>query len=196
MEENNEEKKTSKLTALIGQSQEGINGTQIFVHYSENNWETNEEINLILDENSTINQLIEASIEKFKTDLFYDNIDKKKFNVRIFKKKKKIPNIDYPVCSPTSKVKDFGKSHFCLVDIENENEENDKAIAKQGGETIEEEKKIEDKKDTKEKEQKKDTSTPTPMSNNSESNNNNNKSDNGNTNTKGNKPNCRPCTIF
>ena len=51
MEENNEEKKTSKLTALIGQSQEGINGTQIFVHYSENNWETNEEINLILDEN-------------------------------------------------------------------------------------------------------------------------------------------------
>ena len=83
-----------------------------------------------------------------------------------------------------------------MVDIENENEENDKAIAKQGGETIEEEKKIEDKKDTKEKELKKDTSTPTPMSNNSESNNNNNKSDNGNTNTKSNKPNCRPCTIF
>ena len=193
MEENNEEKKTSKLTALIGQSQEGINGTQIFVHYSENNWETNEEINLILDENSTINQMVQAAKEQLKDKY---KIDNKTFFVRIFKKKKKIPNIDYPVCSPTSKVKDFGKSHFCLVDIENENEENDKAIAKQGGETIEEEKKIEDKKDTKEKELKKDTSTPTPMSNNSESNNNNNKSDNGNTNTKSNKPNCRPCTIF
>ena len=89
MSEEEETKKTSKLTALIGQAKEEINGMQIFVHYSENNWETNEEINLILDENSTINQLIEASIEKFKTDLFYDNIDKKKFNVRIFKKKKK-----------------------------------------------------------------------------------------------------------
>ena len=113
MEENNEEKKTSKLTALIGQSQEGINGTQIFVHYSENNWETNEEINLILDENSTISQLIEETKAKLTNK---QNIDKKVFIVRIFKKKKKIPNNEYPVCNLESKVKDYGKSHFCLVE--------------------------------------------------------------------------------
>ena len=112
MEDNpsSEEKKKSKLSSLIDHAQENNNTSQYIVHYSENNWETNEEINLFLDENATINQLIEESIQKFKNELFYDSIDKKKFIVRIFKKKKKIPNTEYPICNPNSNVKDFGKS--------------------------------------------------------------------------------------
>ena len=112
-----EVKRTSKLTALISSENEGgANGMQINVFYSENNWETCEEINLILDENTTINQLIDSAIYKFKTELFYDNIDKKQFNVMLFKKKKKIPNDEYPICNPESKVKDYGKDNFCLVE--------------------------------------------------------------------------------
>jgi hypothetical protein len=123
-EENQEVKRTSKLSSLIASENEGMNGLQVSVYYSENNWETCEEINLILDENTTINQLIDSSIYKFKTELFFDNIDKKQFNVRLFKKKKKVPNDEYPICNPESKVKDYGKIHFCLVeDINAENEE-------------------------------------------------------------------------
>ena len=111
-----EVKRTSKLTALIASEDEGFNGLQISVYYSENNWETCEEVNLVLDENTTINQLIDSSIYKFKTELFYDNIDRKQFNVMLFKKKKKIPNDEYPLCNPESKVKDYGKDCFCLVE--------------------------------------------------------------------------------
>jgi hypothetical protein len=194
-----EEKKKSKLSSLIDQAQENNNTSQYTVHYSENNWETNEEINLFLDENATINQLIEESIQKFKNELFYDNIGKKKFIVRIFKKKKKIPNTEYPICNPNSNVKDFGKSHFCLV--ENENEEEGKVIEKEDKldeknnmtEKINKEKEIKndniDKNDNSSKNVK-----DTNEKNNS--NNNNNVGDIENTNTKNNKPNCRPCIIF
>ena len=126
MSEKGEVRKVSKLSSLINQAKEEVNKLQITVHYSENNWETNEEINLILDENTTINQLIEATKEKLTNK---ENINKKIFNVRIFKKKKKIPNNEYPVCNLESKVKDYGKSHFCLVEdkpsipIEKEEEE-------------------------------------------------------------------------
>ena len=88
-EEDKEVKRTSKLTSLIGQETDNFAGLQITVYYSENNWETCEEINLILDDNTTINQLIDASVYKFKTELFYDNIDKKQFKVKLFKKKDK-----------------------------------------------------------------------------------------------------------
>ena len=124
-EENIEEgevKRTSKLSALIAAENENFNGLEIFVYYSENNWESCEEVNLILDENTTINQLIDSAVYKFKTELFYDNIDKKHFNVMLFKKKKRIPNDEYPLCNPESKVKDYGKNHFCLIEIKGENE--------------------------------------------------------------------------
>jgi hypothetical protein len=115
-EEDQEPKRTSKLTALIGSEADDFNGLQVTVYYSENNWETCEEISLILDEKTTINQLIDAAIYKFKTELFYDNIDKKQFNVMLFKKKKRIPNDEYPICNLESQVKTFGKAHFCLVE--------------------------------------------------------------------------------
>jgi hypothetical protein len=50
-------KRTSKLTSLIAAENEGLKGLQITVYYSENNWETCEEVNLILDDSTTINQL-------------------------------------------------------------------------------------------------------------------------------------------
>ena len=123
--EESEAKRTSKLSAMLGNENEGFNGLQISVFYSENNWETCEEINLILDENTTINQLIDSAVYKFKTELFFDNIDKKQFNVMLFKKKKKIPNDEYPACNPESKVKDYGKDHFCLVE-DTESNKNEK----------------------------------------------------------------------
>ena len=130
--EEGEVKRTSKLTAMIESENDGFNGLQISVYYSENNWETCEEVNLILDENSTINQLIDSAIYKFKSELFYDNIDKKQFYVMIFKKKKKIPNDEYPPCNPESKVKDYGKDSFCLIeDKESQKKETNQDI-KQG----------------------------------------------------------------
>ena len=137
-EEDKEVKRTSKLTSLIAAENEGLNGLQITVYYSENSWETCEEVNLILDDSTTINQLIDSAVYKFKTELFYDNIDKKQFNVMLFKKKKKIPNDEYPICNPESKVKDYGKNHFCLVedinskkkDTKNESKDTDVNIDK------------------------------------------------------------------
>ena len=137
MTEEKEVNKKSKLSALINQAKEEINGIQIIVHYSEDKWKTNVEINLILDEETTINNLIELAKEKLNDKY---NIKDKKLFVRIFKKKKKIPNEEYPICNFDSKVKDFGKSHFCLVEEEN-------------SEPIKEEKEIiEDKKEIKKEE--------------------------------------------
>ena len=120
-DENKEVKRTSKLSSLMNQKTEDLNALQITVYYSENNWETCEEVNLILDDTTTINQLIDSSIYKFKTELSYENIDKKQFQVKLFKKKTKKPNEDYPICNPESKVKDYGKTHFCLIEEINSN---------------------------------------------------------------------------
>ena len=125
-EEDKEQKRTSKLTSLIGPETDKFDGLQVTVYYSENNWETFEEVNLVVDENTTINQLIDASVYKFKTELFYDNIDQKQYNVMLFKKKKKIPNDEYPICNPESVVSNYGKTHFCLVENVNAKEEDQK----------------------------------------------------------------------
>ena len=127
-EDGGEVKRTSKLTAMISQEDDGFNGLQITVYYSENNWETCEEVNLVVDENTTINQLIDSAVYKFKTELFYENIDKKHFIVMLFKKKKKIPNDEYPACNPESKVKDYGKNCFCLIEEPNTNKLETKGV--------------------------------------------------------------------
>jgi len=160
MSEEGEVKKTSKLSSLISQAKQEANKLQIIVHYSENNWETNEEINLILDENTTISQLIEETKAKLTNK---QNIDKKVFIVRIFKKKKKIPNNEYPVCNLESKVKDYGKSHFCLVEEKSsepsKNEEEKEEEKKE--EKIEEKK--EEKKEEKIEEKKEDNNKKTEI---------------------------------
>ena len=85
MSEEKEEAKVSKLSSLLNQAKEDINGMKIIVHYSEDNWKTNEEIELILKEETTIGELIEFSKKKFNKP----NINNKKLFVRIFKKKEK-----------------------------------------------------------------------------------------------------------
>ena len=183
MSEEGEVKKTSKLSSLISQAKQEANKLQIIVHYSENNWETNEEINLILDENSTISQLIEETKAKLTNK---QNIDKKVFIVRIFKKKKKIPNNEYPVCNLESKVKDYGKSHFCLVEEKSsepsKNEEEKEEEKKE--EKIKEKK--EEKKEEKIEEKKEDNNKKTEIKKENEKTNNqsNVKDNNNNKNTK------------
>ena len=115
-EENKEVKRASKLSSLINQETNNSSVLQVTVYYSENNWGTCEEVNLILDDTTTINQLIDSSVYKLKTELFYDNIDKKQFKVMLFKKKTKKPNYEYPACNPESIVVNYGKNHFCLVE--------------------------------------------------------------------------------
>ena len=161
MAEEGEVKKVSKLSSLINQAKEEVNKLQITVHYSENNWETNEEINLILDENTTINQLIEATKEKLTNK---ENINNKIFNVRIFKKKKKIPNNEYPICNLESKVKDYGKSHFCLVEDKQTSEPNQKEEekAEEKKEEPKEEKAEEKKEEIKQEEPKEENKQEEP----------------------------------
>ncbi len=191
MAEEGEVKKVSKLSSLINQAKEEVNKLQITVHYSENNWETNEEINLILDENTTINQLIEATKEKLTNK---ENINNKIFNVRIFKKKKKIPNFEYPICNPNSKVKDFAKSHFCLVENKKEGEKSEENnIAKEN------QNKLENENGNKQENIKKNNNSiektnNTPSNTNSSSNSNIGQT--GNDNAKNDKPSCRPCIII
>jgi len=151
-----EVKRTSKLTAMIGSENDDFNGLQVSVYYSENNWETCEEVNLILDENTTINQLIDSAIYKFKNELFYDNIDKKQFNVMLFKKKKKVPNEEYPACNPESRVKDYGKDHFCLVE-DTERKKNEEKKEEKIEEVKQEDNKDNDKNNNNKKTNKDDT---------------------------------------
>ncbi len=191
MAEEGEVKKVSKLSSLINQAKEEVNKLQITVHYSENNWETNEEINLILDENTTINQLIEATKEKLTNK---ENINNKIFNVRIFKKKKKIPNFEYPICNPNSKVKDFAKSHFCLVENKKEGEKSEENnIAKEN------QNKLENENGNKQENIKKNNNSIEKTNNttsNTNSSSNSNIGQTGNDNAKNDKPSCRPCIII
>ena len=185
-EENQEVKRTSKLTSLIGHENEGMNGLQVSVYYSENDWETCEEIDIILDENTTINQLIDSSIYKFKNELFFDNIDKKQFNVMLFKKKKKVPNDEYPICNPESKVKDYGKLYFCLV--EDKNAENE--------EIKEKEKEIEKKSENKKNGDNNTKEKQTDVNINNENDEKEKKDDNTSQNYKTCKDRCFGCAIF
>ena len=194
MEENSEEKKTSKISNMIDQSTSNSMGSQYIVHYSENNWETNEEINIILNDNATINQLIEEAVKKFKNELFYDNINKKNLIVRIFKKKKKIPNFEYPICNLNSKVKDFAKSHFCLVENKKEGEENKKEKEKDNIEeniNINKESENGNMQDNNKKNIKSiEKTNNTPISSNS------NIGQTGKESIKNDKPSCKPCIII
>lgn len=118
-EDEKEHNRKSKLSSLLNEGNENSNNFQITVYYSENNWETCEEINLMVDENTTVNQLMDSAIYQFKTELFFENIDKKQFNLKLFKKKAKKPNDEYPICNSESIIKNYGKTHFCLVEIMN-----------------------------------------------------------------------------
>ena len=199
MEENNEENKKEKKESQISSLIKNATGTKYIIHYSENNWETSEEIHIFLEDDATIGELLDESIQKFKTELYYDDIDKKNFNVRLFKKKKKIPNYEFPFCNVNSKVKDFDKIHFCLVEKKggpNKNEEQKDDINENI--QINEEKEKQNINDN--YIQSMNYSNKNKIKNYSNNNNNDGetkeKEENENNNLKVNKPNCLTCLMF
>ena len=121
MSENNEEKERkkteSKLGSLLSNTQP-INNSQVSVYYSQNDWKTCEIVQIIVEENTTVLQLIDSVVFKLKTEFYYDDIDEKNYILMILKKKTKKPNYDYPKCNPESFVLDYDKSNFCLVEKE------------------------------------------------------------------------------
>jgi hypothetical protein len=113
-------RKISKLTALISQQKDNSDFFQVNVYYSKDNWISCQCINLILSENSTINQLKHLALKKLKEDNIIDNFESKNFNIMLFKKKKQKPNDEYPICNLDSEVIGYRKNNFCLVeDTEN-----------------------------------------------------------------------------
>ena len=127
-------KNHSKISQMINLVKPDI--INICVFYSINNWENYESVNLILESNSTISQLLNTAVNKFKNEFFYDDIDNKDLDVMLFKKKIKKPNYDYPICNKDSLIQDFSKNCFCIVErinkeklnnedeVKNENENN------------------------------------------------------------------------
>jgi len=109
-------KKISKLTALINQQKENSDFFQVNVYYSLDNWISYQCINLVISENSTINQLKNLALKKLKEDNLIDNIETKNFNIMLFKKKKQRPNDEYPICNLESEVIGYKKNNFCLVE--------------------------------------------------------------------------------
>jgi len=156
MSENNEEKERktgSKLGAMLSNTQE-MNNSQVNVYYSQNDWKTSEIVQIIVEENTTVLQLIDSVVFKLKTEFYYDDIDEKNYILMILKKKTKKPNYDYPKCNPESFVLDYDKSNFCLVEkekaenvnnvyIENDNINNNNFNLENKKEEIKKEEKIE-----------------------------------------------------
>ena len=170
-EEKDKKKSSSKIGALLSNSQEA-NNSQISVYYSQNDWKTSEIVEVMVDEKTTVLQLIDSVIFKLKTEFYYDDIDEKNYNLMILKKKTKTPNYDYPKCNPESLVLDYYKSNFCLVEqdkIENVNNTNEEE------EKDNNDNKILNNKEKNKKEEKKDLQNNENNEEKKEENNNKNK---------------------
>ena len=170
-EEKDRKKSSSKIGALLSNSQEA-NNSQISVYYSQNDWKTSEIVEVMVDEKTTVLQLIDSVIFKLKTEFYYDDIDEKNYNLMILKKKTKTPNYDYPKCNPESLVLDYYKSNFCLVEqdkIENVNNTNEEE------EKNNNDNKILNNKEKNKKEEKKDLQNNENDEEKKEENNNKNK---------------------
>ena len=98
-------KNHSKISQMINLAKPDYINISVF--YSINNWENYESVNLILESNSTISQLLNTAVNKFKNEYFYDDIDNKDLDVMLFKKKIKKPNYDYPICNKDSLIQNF-----------------------------------------------------------------------------------------
>ena len=170
-EEKDRKKSSSKIGALLSNSQEA-NNSQISVYYSQNDWKTSEIVEVMVDEKTTVLQLIDSVIFKLKTEFYYFDIDEKNYNLMILKKKTKTPNYDYPKCNPESLVLDYYKSNFCLVEqdkIENVNNTNEEE------EKNNNDNKILNNKEKNKKEEKKDLQNNENNEEKEEENNNKNK---------------------
>ena len=141
IENNNEVVKPSKINELLN-SAENQGMININVYYSINNWESFETINLSLPKTTTVEKLIDISKEKFKTDFFFDDIFSKELVLMLFKKKKQVPNYDYPPCNNQSNINEFDKNNFCLVEKEKKNEEKEAEKESKNDEKEEKEEKM------------------------------------------------------
>ena len=159
--------RTSKISALISENEnqnENSPGISVNVCYSENNWETCDIVVVVVDNNTTVEDLINSALYKLKTELLHDNIDEKKFDLMLFKKKIKKPNYNYPKCNLDSLVKDYAKSYFCLIEsdskekignvIKNKESADDKLLSLETGEAIDDIKKQVEQTDKKNKNKK------------------------------------------
>ena len=189
-EEKDKKKSSSKIGALLSNSQEA-NNSQISVYYSQNDWKTSEIVEVMVDEKTTVLQLIDSVIFKLKTEFYYDDIDEKNYNLMILKKKTKTPNYDYPKCNPESLVLDYYKSNFCLVEqdkIENVNNTNEEE------EKNNNDNKILNNKEKNKKEEKKDLQNNENNEEKEEENNNKNKNKK---NRKSNEKECKKgCILY
>ena len=189
-EEKDKKKSSSKIGALLSNSQE-VNNSQISVYYSQNDWKTSEIVEVMVDEKTTVLQLIDSVIFKLKTEFYYDDIDEKNYNLMILKKKTKTPNYDYPKCNPESLVLDYYKSNFCLVEqdkIENVNNTNEEE------EKNNNDNKILNNKEKNKKEEKKDLQNNENNEEKEEENNNKNKNKK---NRKSNEKECKKgCILY
>ena len=187
-EEKDKKKSSSKIGALLSNSQE-VNNSQISVYYSQNDWKTSEIVEVMVDEKTTVLQLIDSVIFKLKTEFYYDDIDEKNYNLMILKKKTKTPNYDYPKCNPESLVLDYYKSNFCLVEqdkIENVNNTNE-----------EEEKNNNDNKNNKEKNKREEKKDLQNNENNEEKEEENNNKNKNKKNRKSNEKECKKgCILY
>ena len=158
-EEKDTRKSTSKIGALLSNSQE-VKNSQVNVYYSQNDWKTSEIVEITVEDNTTVLQLIDSVLFKLKTEFYYDDIDEKNYILMFLKKKTKKPNYDYPKCNPESLVLGYEKSNFCLVEQEkiegkDSSKEENNINNKKESSNIKEENKVEEKKDTKYKENNK-----------------------------------------
>ena len=152
--ENKDQKKVeSKLGALLSNTQQ-VNNSQVNVYYSQNDWKTSEVVEIIVEEKTTVLQLIDSVVYKLKTEFYYDDIDENNYNLMILKKKTKTPNYDYPKCNPESKVLDYDKLNFCLVEKEKVKNTNNINEEENNNVNINNNKNTENNKEEKNKEEK------------------------------------------
>ena len=88
IEEKEKQKSKSKLGALLSNNQE-MNNSQVCVYYSQNDWKTSEIVEIIVEQKTTVLQLIDSVLLKLKTEFYYDDIDDNNYNLMILKKKQK-----------------------------------------------------------------------------------------------------------
>jgi len=178
MSDNNEEQEakqpTSKINDLLAKN-EKMNNSQINVYFSQNNWETNQKVEIVVEENTTVLQLIDSAVFKIKNELNVKDIEDKNYCLMMLKKKTQKPNYEYPICNPEALVLNYDKTNFCLV--EKGSEENP-----DGNKDIKENKPEEKKED--------------PAKNNTEQKNENPQGNNQNNNDQKAKKVKKSCIIF
>ena len=95
MEENNEENKKEKKESQISSLIKNATGTKYIIHYSENNWETSEEIHIFLDDDATIGELLDESIKNLKRSFIMMILIRKILMLDFLKRRKKFQTMNF-----------------------------------------------------------------------------------------------------